>query len=125
MRDLINEKIQNIFMNSVNFMIYFGLFVFIYFPLHISDLNYVEEIKGFTVSQYGGAVLVDQRNFTYIKNNTKANRIFWLCPNYRHPQKDHSKCKARATTCGKYIMKLSGTHNHEPKIIDKMLKKDE
>ena len=88
-------------------------------------MNSVEEIKGFTVSQYGGAVLVDQRNFTYIKNNTKANRIFWLCPNYRHPQKDHSKCKARATTCGKYIMKLSGTHNHEPKIIDKMLKKDE
>ena len=103
----------------------FGLFYFIHFPLHVSDLNYVEEIKGFTVSQYGGAVLVDQRNFTYIKNNTKANRIFWLCPNYRHPQKDHSKCKARATTCGKYIMKLSETHNHEPKIIDKMLKKDE
>ena len=96
----------------------FGPFDFIHFPLHVSDLNYVEEIKGYTVSNHGRAVLVDQRNYTYSVNKKKANRTFWVCSySYRH-----KKCKARASTCGNYIMKLSGTHNHEPNNIDKILK---
>ena len=96
---------------------YFGLFGFIYFPLHISDLNYVEEIKGYTVSSHGRAVLVDQRNYTYNMQRKKANRTYWIC-SYAH-----KKCKGRASTYENYIMKLGGTHNHEanPNVVDKML----
>jgi len=100
-------------------MICFGLFDFIqYFPLHFSDLNYVEEIKGYTVSTQGRAVLVDQRNYTYNKSSKQGNRIFWCCS-----QKKAKKCKGRASTYGNYIMKLGGTHNHEPNpnVVDKML----
>ena len=90
---------------------------FIHFSLHISDLNYVEEIKGYTISTHGRAVLVDQRNYTYNVNRKKANRTFWVCA-YRH-----KKCMARASTCGNYIMKLSAEHNHEPNpnVVDKIL----
>ena len=96
---------------------YFGLFGFIYFPLHISDWNYVEEIKGYTVSSHGRAVLVDQRNYTYNMQRKKANRTYWIC-SYAH-----KKCKGRASTYENYIMKLGGTHNHEanPNVVDKML----
>ena len=97
---------------------YFGLFGFIYFPLHISDLNYVEEVKGYTVSMHGRALLVDQRNYTYCKDRKKANRIFWNCT------RRHTKCKGRASTYENYIMKLGGIHNHEPPNIQKMMKCD-
>ena len=90
---------------------------FHYFPLHFSDLNYVEEIKGYTVSNHGRAQLVDQRNYTYNVHGKKANRIFWRC------SKKHKKCKGRASTFENYIMKLSGIHNHEPNpnVVNKML----
>ena len=98
-------------------MIYFGLFVFIHFPLNISDLNYVEEVKGYTVSTKGRAVLVDQRNYTYNYERKKGNRTYWQC-SYAH-----KKCKCRASTYENYIMKLGGIHNHEanPNVVDKML----
>merc|ERR1712150_348712 len=37
------------------------------------DWNYVEEIKGYTVSTHGRAVLVDQRNYTYNVQLKRAN----------------------------------------------------
>ena len=93
-------------------------FVYIHFSLHVSDLNYVEEIKGYTVSNHGRAVLVDQRNYTYNKDFKSGNRIFWCCS-----RKRPLKCKGRASTYGNYIMKLGGTHNHEPNpnVVNKML----
>ena len=98
------------------------LFDFILFPLHISDLNYVEEIKGYTISQRNRAVMVDQRNYTYQKNNKKGNRIFWVCSEKGHKGLKKG-CMARASTSGNYIMKLGGTHNHEvnPNVVDSML----
>ena len=92
-------------------------FVFIHFPLNISDLNYVEEVKGYALNTHGRAVLVDQRNYTYNYERKKANRTFWIC-SYAH-----KKCKGRASTYENYIMKLGGTHNHEanPNVVDKML----
>ena len=96
---------------------YFGLFGFIHFLLNISDLNYVEEVKGYTVSIKGKAVLVDQRNYTYKIERKKANRHFWMC------SEAHNKCKARASTYENYIMRLSGIHNHEanPNVEQNMI----
>ena len=104
------------------FNLTFCLFDFILFPLHISDLNYVEEIKGYTISQRNRAVMVDQRNYTYQKNNKKGNRIFWVCSEKGHKGLKKG-CMARASTFGNYIMKLSGIHNHEvnPNVVDSML----
>ena len=86
------------------------------FSLHISDLNYVEEVKGYAVSKYGTAILVDQRDFTYSVDRKKGNRIFWRCSFYKR------KCKARASTYKNYIMNLGGIHNHEASMIEKMQK---
>ena len=88
-----------------------------FFLLHISDLNYVEEIKGYTVSSQGRAVLVDQRNYTYNPQKKTAKRTFWHCT------QRHKKCKGRASTYENYIMKLGGIHNHEanPNVVNKML----
>ena len=83
--------------------------------IQISDLNYVEEVKGYTVSTKGHAVLVDQRNYTYNLQRKKANRIYWNC------SKKLQKCKGRASTYGNYIMKLSGIHNHEPNHVGGIL----
>merc|ERR1712218_548164 len=81
------------------------------------DLNYVEEVKGYTVSQFGRALLVDQRNYTYSCERKRANRTFWACTN------SWKKCKGRATTYENYIMSLGGIHNHEanPNVVNKML----
>ena len=122
------EFFLNIFTLTESLHLTFDQIVYIHFLLHISDLNYVEEIKGYTVSNHGRAQLVDQRNYTYNVHGKKANRIFWRC------SKKHKKCKGRASTFENYIMKLSGIHNHEPNpnVVNKMvnynvdpLKKDE
>jgi len=83
------------------FNLTFCQFDFILFPLHISDLNYVEEIKGYTISQRNRAVMVDQRNYTYQKNNKKGNRIFWVCS-----EKGHKGLKKRMHGKGIHIWKL-------------------
>ena len=93
-------------------------FVFIYFFLRFSDLNYVEEVKGYSISQLGTAQLVDQRNYIYTRNRKKGNRIFWCCTRKRN------KCKGTASTYENYIMNLGGFHNHEPPNIEKMMKCD-
>ena len=90
------------------------------FSLHISDLNYVEEVKGYTISQQGHAVLVDQRNFTYMVHKKAGTRTFWRCRKYR--KRNIISCNARASTYQNYIMKLSGIHNHDPDDITEMLK---
>ena len=81
-------------------------------------MNYVEEVKGYTVSTHGHAMLVDQRNYIYNKDRKKGNRIFWTCTQKR------KKCKGRASTYENYIMKLGGVHNHEPLNVEKMMKCD-
>ena len=93
-------------------------FCFHLFFLHISESNYVEEVKGYTVSNMGRAMLVDQRNYTYLLHQKAAKRIFWKCRKYR------KMCKARASTCENYIMMLSGVHNHDPDEVPEILKKD-
>ena len=77
----------------------------------------MEEIKGYTLNNKGRAILVDQRNYTYNYSRKKANRTFWNC------SQNHNKCKGRASTYGNYIMKLGGTHNHEPNpnVVNKIL----
>ena len=77
----------------------------------------MEEIKGYTLNNKGRAILVDQRNYTYNYSRKKANRTFWSC------SQNHNKCKGRASTYGNYIMKLGGSHNHEPNpnVVNKIL----
>ena len=89
--------------------------MFTIFFLHISEFNYVEEVKGYTVSTKGHAFLVDQRNFTYMVHKKAGKRIFWRCHKYK---KRDIMCKARASTCQNYIMHLSGVHNHEPDNVE-------
>ena len=86
------------------------------FFLHISEFNYVEDVKGYTVSNHGRAVLVDQRNFTYLTSNKYGKRTFWKCRKFR------KKCKARASTYENYIMSLNGVHNHDPDDLPEILK---
>ena len=93
--------------------------IFNIFFLHLSELNYVEEVKGYTVSNHGRAVLVDQRNFTYLTQSREGSRIYWKCRKHR---KRNIMCKARASTCQNYIMNLSGIHNHDPDDVPEMLK---
>ena len=84
--------------------------------LHISEFNYLEDVKGYTVSNHGRAVLVDQRNFTYLTSNKYGKRTFWKCRKFR------KKCKARASTVENYIMSLTGVHNHDPDDLPEILK---
>ena len=86
------------------------------FLLHISEFNYVEEVKGFTVSHKGGAQLVDQRNFTYSLNKKAGMRIFWKCHKYRGSS--ITSCKAGALTYENYILKFNGVHNHDPDNVE-------
>ena len=89
------------------------------FFLHISEFNYVEEIKGYTASNQGRAVLVDQRNFTYLRVNNYGKRINWMCRKYGKWSK---LCKARASTYENYIMNLTGVHNHDPDDLPLIMK---
>ena len=89
------------------------------FFFHISEFNYVEEIKGYTASNQGRAVLVDQRNFTYIRVNNYGKRINWMCRKYGKWSK---LCKARASTYENYIMNLTGVHNHDPDDLPLIMK---
>ena len=90
------------------------------FFLHLfSEFNYVEEIKGYTVSNQGRAVLVDQRNFTYLRVNNYGKRINWMCRKYGKWSK---LCKARASTYENYIMNLTGVHNHDPDDLPLIMK---
>ena len=86
------------------------------FFLQISEFNYVEEVKGFTVSHKGGAQLVDQRNFTYSLNKKAGMRIFWKCHKYRGSS--ITSCKAGALTYENYILKFNGVHNHDPDNVE-------
>ena len=83
-----------------------------FFFFHISEFNYVEEIKGYAVSNHGRAMLVDQRNYTYILHNKSGvkKNLYWKCRKYR------KMCKAKALTHENYILKLNGEHNHDPEI---------
>ena len=90
------------------------------FSLHLfSEFNYVEEIKGYTASNQGRAVLVDQRNFTYLRVNNYGKRINWMCRKYGKWSK---LCKARASTYENYIMNLTGVHNHDPDDLPLIMK---
>ena len=66
----------------------------------------------------GRAILVDQRNFTYLRTKKDGYRTFWKCRKYRKP----AFCKARASTRENYIMNLSGVHNHHPDGVPEMMK---
>ena len=62
----------------------------------------------FTTSALGNPMLVDSGGKTYKKNNSKKDRTFWKCSNYRK-----FKCYARAITeAGNYVVKYRGRHNH-------------
>ena len=97
------------------------LLVSIFFLYLISEFNYVEEIKGYTVSNQGRAVLVDQRNFTYLRVNNYGKRINWRCRKYGKWSK---LCKARASTYENYIMNLTGIHNHDPDDLPLIMKSE-
>ena len=97
------------------------LLVYNFFLHLISEFNYVEEIKGYTVSNQGRAVLVDQRNFTYLRVNNYGKRINWMCRKYGKWSK---LCKARASTYENYIMNLTGIHNHDPDDLPLIMKSE-
>ena len=93
-------------------------FYFHLFFLHVSEFNYLEEIKGYTVSNHGRAVLVDQRNFTYLLVRKVGKKVNWRCRKHR------KLCKARATTRDNFIMNFFADHNHDPDEVPEILKNE-
>jgi len=67
------------------------------------------ECGRFSESKFGNAVLQDKRGFFYHVNNRaqKCNKIFWKCREYRK-----TRCLAKATTNGVYVLSWGGSHNH-------------
>ena len=79
------------------------------------EIKYEEEIKGYTIARRGAIALVDQRNFTYIRNGKSqygTGRVWWLCGFAR--AKGDTNCKARLVTLQNKIIKMSREHNHPP-----------
>ena len=90
-----------------------------------SDFDYVEDVKGYTISSHKRPMLVDQRGYTYqisrfSKNSSKA---FWRCQRSRSRQIE-GPCNARAISLHNKITLLSGVHNHNPPEIQQLLLSD-
>lgn len=69
---------------------------------HDEDVNY-------RTSGRSNNSLLELKGHRYVKNNYYGGNIYWKCTKW------HSKCKARAITCGidpKSII-LKNSHNHE------------
>ena len=112
-------QIYNLIKHFVYIFLLSCLLVYNFFLHLLSEFNYVEEIKGYTASNQGRAVLVDQRNFTYLRVNNYGKRINWMCRKYGKWSK---LCKARASTYENYIMNLTGVHNHDPDDLPLIMK---
>ena len=83
------------------------------------EIKYKEEIKGYTIARRGAIALVDQRNFTYIRNGKSqygTGRVWWLCGFARDLalRAKGENCKARLVTLQNKIIKMSREHNHPP-----------
>ena len=83
------------------------------------EIKYEEEIKGYTIARRGAIALVDQRNFTYIRNGKSqygTGRVWWLCGFARDLalRAKGENCKARLVTLQNKIIKMSREHNHPP-----------
>lgn len=72
-------------------------------------LDYIEEVKGYKLSQKQQAMLVDQRDFVYRKRScdSRTGRTYWTCRNLRRNQ-----CKASCVSFDEKIVFFGGDHNH-------------
>ena len=74
----------------------------------------------FAYTQKNKAVLVDTKNFEYLKRNSISGSDYWRCRNYKT-----NNCTASAVTTlpdenkDVYIKKVSGEHNHGNHLINK------
>merc|ERR1712008_82650 len=91
---------------------------------HILDINifadsfnYIEEVKCYTYSKRGFAMMVDQNGYIYSNLCTKTPdpmRTYWRC--HLHGTVNGS-CKAKAVVYDNKITKKSGIHTHPPPIM--------
>ena len=67
------------------------------------------EMGKFISSKRGHPYLLDTSGYLYSrhKSNHSATRVYWKCS-----QKATTKCMARATTEGSFIVKHVGKHTH-------------
>ena len=86
--------------------------------------DFVEPVKAFSKTQKGAPLMIDQKNFTYlkVKVSEKSHRIYWRCQMSRSTE----NCKARATTLFNKIVAFTFEHNHEPfsGSLDRELRED-
>ena len=77
----------------------------------LRPLHYIEEVKGYCMSNRGTAMLVDQRNYTYRYNrkSPSTSKTFWICSHRRAIQ-----CMARVVSVNNKITKITGQHCHPP-----------
>ena len=90
-----------------------------------SDFDYVEDVKGYTISSHKRPMLVDQRGYTYqiSRFSKSSSKAFWRCQRSRSRQIE-GPCYARAISLHNKITLLSGVHNHNPPEIQKLLLSD-
>ncbi len=71
------------------------------------DFDYIEDAKGFSLTQKGNPQLVDQRDKIYQKNRYSSvpGKIFWRCKYWKT-----QRCLAACITLHNKITRLSGEH---------------
>jgi len=73
--------------------------------------DYLEEIKGYTKSSKGKAILVDQRDHYYLVNNFSKTsaKAWWRCNMYLR-----KKCPVTLISYHNKVIQIKHEHNHEP-----------
>mgnify|MGYP002044325217 CR=1 FL=1 len=73
--------------------------------------DYLEEIKGYTKSSKGKAILVDQRDHYYLVNNFSKTsaKAWWRCNMYLK-----KKCPVTLISYHNKVIQIKHEHNHEP-----------
>lgn len=73
--------------------------------------TFIEDVRGYCMSNRGTAMLVDQRNYTYRYNRKSpaTGKTFWICSSRRT-----IKCMARVVSVHNKITKITGEHSHPP-----------
>jgi hypothetical protein len=71
-----------------------------------SDFDYIEDVKGYAISNRKKPMLVDQRDYVYTtaRFSKNSSTVYWRC--------QKSGCNARAASLHKKITSLSGRHDH-------------
>lgn len=76
-----------------------------------TNSGFVEQVKGFRLSQRNQHMLVDQRDFVYHEQRRyeSSGKVTWRCKHMRR-----LKCRARCISKNHNILMFINDHNHVP-----------